>query len=116
MLIGIDVGGTFTDGVLCTAGQILKTAKHPTQESDLQSSIFTVLDDLLQGIKSGDITQVVLSTTLVTNLLATGGGEQVALVLIPGPGLNLRQLNFFPAVIIKFKRRQSKVVKTTRRF
>ncbi|MGI6308423.1 MAG: hydantoinase/oxoprolinase family protein [Dethiobacteria bacterium] len=100
MLIGIDVGGTFTDGVLCTAGQILKTAKHPTQESDLQSSIFTVLDDLLQGIKSGDITQVVLSTTLVTNLLATGGGEQVALVLIPGPGLNLRQLNFFPAAYL----------------
>lgn len=96
MLMGIDVGGTFTDGVLCSAGQILKTAKQPTLEGNLQNSIITVLDELLQGIKGGGVKQVVLSTTLVTNLLATGGGEQVALILIPGPGLNLRDIGFFP--------------------
>jgi N-methylhydantoinase A len=96
MLVGIDVGGTFTDGVLCSAGKILKTAKWPTQAGNLQNSIITVLDDLLQGIKGSGVKQVVLSTTLVTNLLATGGGEQVALILIPGPGLNLRDLGFFP--------------------
>lgn len=100
MLIGIDVGGTFTDGVLCAAGRILKAAKYPTQEGDLQNSIFAVLDDLLQGVKGEEITQIVFSTTLVTNLLATGGGERVALVLIPGPGLNLRQLKFFPSTYI----------------
>lgn len=100
MLIGIDVGGTFTDGVLCAEGEILNSAKHPTKEDDLQNSIFTVLDDLLQGIKGSVITQVVLSTTLVTNLLATGGGDPAALVLIPGPGLNLRQLEFFPSTYI----------------
>ena len=88
MLIGIDVGGTFTDGVLCSEGRIINSAKHPTKEDDLQDSIFAVLDDLLQGIKSSNktssITQVVLSTTLVTNLLASGGGDEVALVLLPG--------------------------------
>ena len=100
MLIGIDVGGTFTDGVLCTAGQILKVAKHPTREDNLQGSILTVLDDLLQGVKGEEIKQIVFSTTLVTNLLATGGGEPVALILIPGPGLNLKKLNLFPYTYI----------------
>ena len=100
MLIGIDVGGTFTDGVLCSEGRIINSAKHPTKEDDLQNSIFAVLDDLLQGIKGSDktsnITQVVLSTTLVTNLLASGGGDEVALVLLPGPGLNFRNMEFLP--------------------
>ena len=100
MLIGIDVGGTFTDGVLCSEGRIINSAKHPTKEDDLQNSIFAVLDDLLQGIKGSDktsnITQVVLSTTLVTNLLASGGGDEVALVLLPGPGRNFRNMEFLP--------------------
>ncbi len=104
MLIGIDVGGTFTDGVLCSEGRIINSAKHPTKEDDLQDSIFAVLDDLLQGIKSSNktssITQVVLSTTLVTNLLASGGGDEVALVLLPGPGLNFRNIDFLPHTYI----------------
>lgn len=104
MLIGIDVGGTFTDGILCSEGRIINSAKHPTKKNDLQDSIFAVLDDLLQELTDYDIksniTQVVLSTTLVTNLLVTGGGDRAALVLIPGPGLNIRQMEFFPHTYI----------------
>ena len=70
----------------------------------MQDSIFAVLDDLLQDLTNyeikSNITQVVLSTTLVTNLLVTGGGERAALVLIPGPGLNIRQMEFFPHTYI----------------
>jgi N-methylhydantoinase A len=100
MLIGIDVGGTFTDGVLSAEGKIVKAAKHPTNEENLQDSVFTVLDDLLQGIKGSKITQVALSTTLVTNLLATNRGDKAALILIPGPGLNLRKMKLFPHTYI----------------
>lgn len=100
MLIGIDVGGTFTDGVLCSEGRILDTAKRPTKEKELQDSIIAVLDDLLQGIKGGDITHVAISTTLVTNLLATGGGDRAALILIPGPGLNWHKMEFLPYTYI----------------
>ena len=104
MLIGIDVGGTFTDGILCSEGRIINSSKHPTKKDDLQDSIFAVLDDLLQDLTNyeikSNITQVVLSTTLVTNLLVTGGGERAALVLIPGPGLNIRQMEFFPHTYI----------------
>ncbi len=100
MLVGIDVGGTFTDGVLYKEGRILRTLKRPTRDDNLQESIVGVLDGLLPDGAGGDISRVVLSTTLVTNLLATGGGDEVALILIPGPGLNLRQLKFFPQAYI----------------
>ncbi len=96
MLVGIDVGGTYTDGVLYGENKILQMAKHPTQEDDLEGSILSVLDELLQDRKASDLQRVVFSTTLVTNLLATGGGDPVAMILIPGPGLNLKQLEFFP--------------------
>jgi len=102
MLVGIDVGGTFTDGVLYGNGRILESVKTPTEDDNLQETIITVLDDLLRGRKGEDIRRLFLSTTLVTNLLAAGQGDEVALILIPGPGLNLRQLQFFPqAHIIK---------------
>ncbi|NMA55465.1 MAG: hydantoinase/oxoprolinase family protein [Firmicutes bacterium] len=95
MLIGIDVGGTFTDGVLYHDHKILRSMKSPTESDNLQASVLAVLDELLKDTRGSDIARVVLSTTLVTNLLATGGGDKVALILIPGPGLNLRQLRFF---------------------
>lgn len=102
MLVGIDVGGTFTDGVLYKEGEILKAVKGPTRDDALQASILSVLDDLLAGREGKEVRRVVLSTTLVTNLLATGGGEKVAMILIPGPGLNLEGLQLFPgAYIIK---------------
>lgn len=97
MLIGIDVGGTFTDGVLYHEGSILNTVKKPTVARKLQESIIAVLEELLRGVKEKEISRVVLSTTLVTNLLAAGQEEKTALLLIPGPGLNLRRMNFFPS-------------------
>src|SRR5690606_18148454 len=36
----------------------------------------------------GEVERIVLSTTLITNLLATGQLEKAALVVIPGSGLN----------------------------
>jgi N-methylhydantoinase A len=100
MFIGIDVGGTFTDGILLHEGKILSTAKHPTDANNLQSSIISVLDRLIRDREARHINRVVLSTTLVTNLIATGKGDQTALVLIPGPGLNVRKMRFFPHTFI----------------
>lgn len=87
MLIGIDVGGTFTDGVLFDDGRILAAVKKPTQTDNLQESLLAVLDELLAAAHGTDINRVVLSTTLVTNLLATGQGEPTALFMVPGYGL-----------------------------
>ncbi len=104
MLIGIDVGGTFTDGVLFDNQQscVVKTVKAPTRNEQLQSSLLEVLDGLLPGQHKEGIQRIVLSTTLVTNLLATNAAEPPALILIPGPGLPFEYLLTFPhSYIIK---------------
>ncbi|MDD2586141.1 MAG: hydantoinase/oxoprolinase family protein [Syntrophomonadaceae bacterium] len=87
MLIGIDVGGTFTDGVLFDNGSIVTSAKKPTSENNLKDSLLQVLDALLINTDKVKIDRIVFSTTLVTNLLATGRGQKTALILIPGHGL-----------------------------
>jgi len=96
MLIGIDVGGTFTDGVLLSGTRVAATVKRPTNNADLQGIIMEVLDCLMTGQDSGQVQRVVLSTTLVTNMLATGNLPAVALLLIPGPGLPLDVYQLFP--------------------
>lgn len=98
MLIGIDVGGTFTDGVLFDnqSGILLSTVKVPTHNEDLKSSLLQVLDQLLAGQETQKIQRIVFSTTLVTNLLATHSAEAPALLLIPGPGLPRSAYEIFP--------------------
>jgi N-methylhydantoinase A/oxoprolinase/acetone carboxylase beta subunit len=98
MLIGIDVGGTYTDGVLFDnlQSQVVKVAKVPTRSEQLQSSLMDVLDRLLTDQDRKGIQRIVLSTTLVTNLLATNAAEPPALILIPGPGLPFEYQMVFP--------------------
>ncbi|MDD4775598.1 MAG: hydantoinase/oxoprolinase family protein [Syntrophomonas sp.] len=96
MLIGIDVGGTFTDGVVLAGTQVVATAKQPTNNADLKGTIIEVLDRLLEGRDCRDVQRVVLSTTLVTNMLATGTGPATALLLMPGPGLPVDCYDLFP--------------------
>jgi len=112
MLIGIDVGGTFTDGVLFDGHTITATVKHPTDNQDLKATLLQVLDRLLVGISPDVIHRVVLSTTLVTNLVATEGGDRTALLLLPGPGLPLDTYRLFADTFflqgsVDFKGRQT---------
>lgn len=87
------MGGTFTDGVLLDNGQVVRTAKTATDHQDLKGTLLEALDVLISGIDIRNIERVVLSTTLVTNLIATGQGEQTALILIPGPGMKVSDLD-----------------------
>ncbi|MGE5404466.1 MAG: hydantoinase/oxoprolinase family protein [Candidatus Saccharibacteria bacterium] len=93
MYIGIDVGGTFTDGVLFEDGKVIRWIKELTEIDRLQETILTVLDGLLADVDASEIKRLVVSTTTVTNLFATGRLEKAALVVIPGPGLNPNDLN-----------------------
>jgi N-methylhydantoinase A/oxoprolinase/acetone carboxylase beta subunit len=52
------------------------SVKHPTEENDLEGTLLSVLDELLARAGRADVRRIVLSTTLVTNLLATGRGER----------------------------------------
>lgn len=95
MLIGIDVGGTFTDGVLFDGKAVTAVVKHPTNNLDLKNTLLQVLDELLTEVDNQAIHRIVLSTTLVTNMLATGSVEKTALLLLPGPGLPLDTYRLF---------------------
>lgn len=96
MLIGIDVGGTYTDGVLFSEGSVVHSVKHPTDRDDLQKTLLSVLDELLAKSAGKRITRIVLSTTLVTNLLASERGERTALLLLPGSGLPFSSYSISP--------------------
>lgn len=96
MLIGIDVGGTYTDGVLFSGGSVIHSVKHPTDKDDLQKTLLFVLDELLAKSADKRIQRIVLSTTLVTNLLASGRGERTALLLLPGSGLPFSSYRISP--------------------
>ncbi|MGI5921517.1 MAG: hydantoinase/oxoprolinase family protein [Syntrophomonadaceae bacterium] len=96
MLIGIDVGGTYTDGVLFNNNEVVKSLKKPTDDDNLKDTLLQVLDELLEGVNPNQIRRVVFSTTLVTNLLATGGGDRTALILITGQGLPHDAYNICP--------------------
>lgn len=99
MYIGIDVGGTFTDGVIISKGQVLEAVKVPTYPQ-LTRSITEVLTKILNGKEAQQIKRIVLSTTIVTNLLAQGKQVPVGLILLPGPGVNPATLRFAGPITI----------------
>lgn len=71
VILGIDAGGTFTDGALIDAatGKVLRGTKTATLHHALQSSIRACLAAFSEeGLR--DLVAVCLSTTLATNALA----------------------------------------------
>ncbi|EHL69807.1 hydantoinase/oxoprolinase family protein [Cloacibacillus evryensis] len=84
LTIGIDVGGTNTDGVLydTETRSILSSVKTSTDHADYRSSIETAVGRLLQSASPGEIISLNISTTLSTNALLEGKGAPVALALI----------------------------------
>ena len=86
MLVGIDVGGTYTDAVLLDAGKVIRQIKVASEHGQVLASILTALDEILQGVETQRIERVALSTTLVTNAIVQGKLDPVGLFIMPGPG------------------------------
>lgn len=83
LVLGIDTGGTYTDGVLLAyhTRQVLASHKSLTTKRDLSIGIDRVIDGIdIQD--PGSIKMVSVSTTLATNAIAEGKGKRVALFLI----------------------------------
>jgi N-methylhydantoinase A len=91
MLIGIDVGGTTTDAVLVENGDVVRSAYVPTDHDNLLSCLLLALDQITNDVPLQEIERVVLSTTLITNMIAEGKTDPVGLMLIPGPGTNPKE-------------------------
>jgi len=83
LVLGIDTGGTYTDGVLLeyNTHRIIATHKCLTTKRDFSIGIENVIKEIELEDPSA-IQMVSISTTLATNAIAEGKGKRVALFLI----------------------------------
>ncbi len=121
MRIGIDVGGTHTDaaalelneiydkntpgsggaggacqreGLAGTGSRLVGAIKSPTNHDDLVHTVINALRKLLDqcpDIQVDKINRLTLSTTLTTNMVAEKRLEPVLTVVVPGPGISLKE-------------------------
>ncbi|HWK26303.1 MAG TPA: hydantoinase/oxoprolinase family protein [Solirubrobacter sp.] len=82
MLLGVDVGGTFTDAVLA-AGDRLYTAKAPTTPDDQSEGVLAAVEAVLAQAP-GEVTAFAHGTTTATNALLEGNGARTVFVTTAG--------------------------------
>jgi N-methylhydantoinase A len=85
MLLGVDVGGTFTDAVLLDDG-VLVTAKAPTTPEDQSLGVMAAVEAALAraGRAPTDVTAFAHGMTVATNALLEGRSARTALVATDG--------------------------------
>jgi len=85
LLLGVDVGGTFTDAVAAAGGRLV-TAKAPTTPHDQSEGVLAAVRAVLEraGADPGDVTAFAHGTTVATNALLEGRGARTALVATRG--------------------------------
>ncbi|MFP5362837.1 MAG: hydantoinase/oxoprolinase family protein [Thermoleophilia bacterium] len=85
MLLGVDVGGTFTDAVLATGGRLF-TAKAPTTPDDQSEGVMAAVSAALRtaGAQPAQVELFAHGMTVATNALLEGRGARTALVATEG--------------------------------
>src|SRR5215207_7772183 len=93
-LVGVDVGGTFTDAVVVAGGRLI-TAKVPTTPDDQSEAVVAAVLAALEeaGIGPSDVRGFGHGMTVGTNALLEGKGARTSLVATEGFGdlLELRR-------------------------
>jgi N-methylhydantoinase A len=85
VLIGVDVGGTFTDCVLVDpARKLIRLAKVPSTTNDQSIGFVRGIDQLLGEGQSWDFDVLVHGTTVATNAVIERTGDPVALLTTAG--------------------------------
>ena len=85
MLLGVDVGGTFTDAALLD-GDRLHTAKVPSTPEDQSRGVIAAVDEVLgrAGASPADVEGFTHGMTVGTNALLEERGARTALVATRG--------------------------------
>src|SRR3954452_967354 len=86
MLLGVDVGGTFTDAVLVDDGQLI-TAKAPTTPDDQSRGVLDAVRAALRAAgdrDAGDVEGFAHGMTVATNALLEGVGASTVLCATAG--------------------------------
>ena len=85
MLLGVDVGGTFTDAVVAAGGRLV-TAKAPTTPEDQSEGVLAAVEAALEkaGADAEEVEAFAHGTTVATNALLEGNGARTVLVATSG--------------------------------
>ena len=85
MILGVDVGGTFTDAVLLTDERIV-TGKSPTTPGDQSEGVVNAVRQVLESAGDGpsDVERFVHGMTVGTNALLEGDVARTALLATEG--------------------------------
>jgi len=86
MLLGVDVGGTFTDAVLVGGDSAVHTAKVPSTPSEQSVGVFDAVRLVLAraGARSQDVVRFAHGMTVATNALLEGRTARTALIATEG--------------------------------
>jgi N-methylhydantoinase A len=86
VLLGVDVGGTFTDAVLVSAEGAVHTAKVPTTPADEARGVLDAIREVLAraGAEPVDVTGFAHGMTVATNALLQGHAARTALIATAG--------------------------------
>ena len=85
MILGVDVGGTFTDAALLTADRLV-TGKSPTTPADQSEGVMSAVGEALAAAGAGpaDVERFVHGMTVGTNALLEGRVARTALLATEG--------------------------------
>jgi len=83
------MGGTHSDGVLIYKNKIIRREKILSDSENPEKTIVLLLKKIIENINFLEIKRIVISTTLITNILSKNQEEKTGLLLIPGLGLSL---------------------------
>ncbi|HEX6933714.1 MAG TPA: hydantoinase/oxoprolinase family protein [Streptosporangiaceae bacterium] len=84
-VVGIDVGGTFTDAIATSTDGLVKVAKVPSTPADPGLAFEQALAELARtGITPASILMIFHGTTVATNALLTGNTARVMLATTAG--------------------------------
>ncbi|HXD53653.1 MAG TPA: hydantoinase/oxoprolinase family protein [Solirubrobacteraceae bacterium] len=86
MLLGVDVGGTFTDAVLVAPGGAVYTAKVPTTPAGQELGVMSAVAEVLRraGARPEEVERFAHGMTVATNALLEGRTARTALLATEG--------------------------------
>jgi N-methylhydantoinase A len=86
VLLGVDVGGTFTDAVLVDGAGRAFSAKAPTTPQEQQCGVMEAIGQVLArvGAQASEVVRFAHGMTVATNALLEGRGARTALIATEG--------------------------------
>ncbi|MGH6954469.1 MAG: hydantoinase/oxoprolinase N-terminal domain-containing protein, partial [Alphaproteobacteria bacterium] len=84
--VGIDIGGTFTDLVLCLADHTIHVNKTSTTPSDPARAVIAGLETILRqaGVRPSEVEEIVHGTTVASNTILEKSGARTGVLATKG--------------------------------